>query len=155
MDILARKLDMDTAQLRAKNFVKKEQFPYPSPLGFTYDSGDYATTLKKALDQIGYDALRKEQAEKRKRGEEEMRQFVSLAENSTDFIGVASLDGEVLFVNAAGQTNVGLAGNEQVRGTKIPDYLAEQDLERFANRPVNRLHFIRMNQFGTLREWTN
>ncbi len=69
MDILARKLDLDPAELRARNFVKKEQFPYPSPLGFTYDSGDYITTMRKALDKIGYDDLRKEQAEKRKRGE--------------------------------------------------------------------------------------
>ncbi len=69
MEILARKLNMDAAQFREKNFVKKEQFPYPSPLGFTYDSGDYSATLHKALDKIGYDALRKEQAEKRARGE--------------------------------------------------------------------------------------
>ncbi len=69
MDLLARKLEVDPAQLRERNFIKKEQFPYPSALGFTYDSGDYAQTLRKALDTIGYDALRKEQAEKRARGE--------------------------------------------------------------------------------------
>ncbi len=69
MDILARELKMDPIQLRLKNFIKKEQFPYPSPLGFVYDSGDYDATTKKALDIIGYDQLRKEQAEKRKRGE--------------------------------------------------------------------------------------
>ncbi|MGA8097338.1 MAG: aerobic carbon-monoxide dehydrogenase large subunit [Candidatus Cybelea sp.] len=69
MEILARKLNMDAAQFREKNFVKKEQFPYASPLGFTYDSGDYSATLHKALDKIGYDALRKEQAAKRARGE--------------------------------------------------------------------------------------
>jgi aerobic carbon-monoxide dehydrogenase large subunit len=69
MEILARKLNMDAAQFREQNFVKKEQFPYPSPLGFTYDSGDYSATLHKALDKIGYDELRKEQAEKRARGE--------------------------------------------------------------------------------------
>ncbi len=69
MEILARKLEMDPAELRQRNFVKKEQFPYPSPLGFTYDSGDYAMTMRKALDAIGYDDLRKEQAEKRARGE--------------------------------------------------------------------------------------
>ncbi|MGB8909489.1 MAG: aerobic carbon-monoxide dehydrogenase large subunit [Candidatus Cybelea sp.] len=69
MEILARKLNMDAAQFREQNFVKKEQFPYPSPLGFTYDSGDYSATLRKALDKIGYDALRKEQIEKRARGE--------------------------------------------------------------------------------------
>jgi carbon-monoxide dehydrogenase large subunit len=69
MDLLARELAMDPAELRLKNFVKKEQFPYPSPLGFVYDSGDYHTTLQKALDKIGYQDLRREQAEKRARGE--------------------------------------------------------------------------------------
>ncbi len=69
MDLLAKRLDMDPAELRLTNFVKNEQFPYPSPLGFIYDSGDYATTLNKALDKIGYKALRAEQAEKRARGE--------------------------------------------------------------------------------------
>jgi aerobic carbon-monoxide dehydrogenase large subunit len=69
MDILARKLEMDPAELRQLNFVTKEQMPYPSPLGFVYDSGDYAMTMRKALDIIGYEQLRKEQAEKRARGE--------------------------------------------------------------------------------------
>ena len=69
MDILASKLGMDAAHLRAINFIRKDQFPYPSPLGFVYDSGDYMTTLRKALDTIGYDALRAEQREKRARGE--------------------------------------------------------------------------------------
>jgi len=69
MDLLARELAMDPADLRLKNFVKKEQFPYPSPLGFVYDSGDYHMTLQKALDKIGYPELRRLQAEKRARGE--------------------------------------------------------------------------------------
>src|ERR1700722_6886644 len=69
MDILARKLEMDPVELRQLNFIKKEQFPYHSPLGFVYDSGDYHATTRKALDRIGYDALRKGQAEKRKTGE--------------------------------------------------------------------------------------
>jgi aerobic carbon-monoxide dehydrogenase large subunit len=69
MDLLARKLHLDPAKMRCKNFITKEQFPYPSPLGFIYDSGDYRGTLNKALDTIGYDELRREQAEKRARGE--------------------------------------------------------------------------------------
>jgi aerobic carbon-monoxide dehydrogenase large subunit len=69
MDILARKLAMDPAELRRRNFVRKEQFPYPSPLGFVYDSGDYESTMRKALDNIGYNALRKEQADRRAKGE--------------------------------------------------------------------------------------
>jgi carbon-monoxide dehydrogenase large subunit len=69
MDILADKLGIDPVELRRKNFVNKEQFPYQSRLGFTYDSGDYHQTLDKALAQIGYADLLKEQAEKRARGE--------------------------------------------------------------------------------------
>ncbi len=69
MDILARKLAIDPVALRRLNFVKKEQFPYHSPLGFVYDSGDYEATTAKALEKIGYDALRKEQVEKRAKGE--------------------------------------------------------------------------------------
>jgi carbon-monoxide dehydrogenase large subunit len=69
MDMLAQRLGMDPAELRLKNFVQKEQFPYASPLGFIYDSGDYKLTFEKALAKIGYAELRKEQAEKRARGE--------------------------------------------------------------------------------------
>ncbi len=69
MDILAHRLGIDSAELRRKNFIPKEAFPYRSPLGFEYDSGDYQATLSKALDGIGYTDLRKEQAEKRARGE--------------------------------------------------------------------------------------
>ena len=69
MDILADELGIDAVELRRKNFIKKEQFPYKSVLGFTYDSGDYHKTLDLALEKIGYKALLKEQAEKRARGE--------------------------------------------------------------------------------------
>ena len=69
MDILADELGIDAAELRRRNFVRRDQFPYPSPLGFTYDSGDYHGTLDLALEKIGYQDLLKEQAEKRARGE--------------------------------------------------------------------------------------
>src|SRR6266508_2806003 len=68
-DALAQKLNMDPAELRMKNFIKPEQFPYKSVLGWEYDSGNYGVALRKAMDIIGYDALRREQAEKRARGE--------------------------------------------------------------------------------------
>jgi carbon-monoxide dehydrogenase large subunit len=68
-DLMAHELGMDPAELRMKNFVKPEQFPYKSALGWEYDSGNYAGALHKAMDMIGYQALRKEQAEKRARGE--------------------------------------------------------------------------------------
>jgi carbon-monoxide dehydrogenase large subunit len=65
VDVLAQKLNMDKAEIREKNFIKKEQFPYTSAFGFEYDSGDYHTALKKVLDAVDYKGLRAEQAAKR------------------------------------------------------------------------------------------
>src|SRR5437879_3680283 len=72
MDILAQKLGMDPAELRLKNFIKPEQFPYHSALGWEYDSGDYHTAMRKMMESVDYAGLRKEQAAQRaafKRGE--------------------------------------------------------------------------------------
>jgi len=69
VDVLALKLKTDPASLRIKNFIQPDQFPYHSALGWEYDSGNYEAALKKAMDIIGYDKLRKEQADKRKKGE--------------------------------------------------------------------------------------
>ena len=68
-DVMAHKIGMDPAAFRQKNFIKPEQFPYKSVLGWNYDSGNYGAALRKAMDIVGYDDLRKEQAEKRARGE--------------------------------------------------------------------------------------
>ena len=50
MDILADELGIDAVELRRKNFITQGPVPYPSALGFTYDSGDYHQTLDKALE---------------------------------------------------------------------------------------------------------
>lgn len=68
-DIMAHELDIDPAEYRMHNFIKPDQFPYKSPTGWEYDSGNYHNALQKAMDMIGYDELRQEQAEKRARGE--------------------------------------------------------------------------------------
>jgi aerobic carbon-monoxide dehydrogenase large subunit len=64
MDILAQKLGMDPAELRLKNFIKREQFPYQSALGWEYDSGDYHTAMKQGMEKIDYAGLRAEQKKK-------------------------------------------------------------------------------------------
>jgi carbon-monoxide dehydrogenase large subunit len=69
MDVLAQELKMDPVELRLKNFVPRDKFPYQSPLGWSYDSGDYHAAMNLALEKIGYRDLRKEQEDKRKRGE--------------------------------------------------------------------------------------
>src|SRR5437868_14807972 len=65
----ALEMKMDPADIRLKNFIKPDQFPYMSATGFEYDSGDYPRAMHVALDKLGYQSLRKEQAEKRKKGE--------------------------------------------------------------------------------------
>jgi carbon-monoxide dehydrogenase large subunit len=66
IDLVARKLDMDPAEIRRKNFTTK--FPHANYLGLTYDTGDYDKALTKALQTIGYANLRKRQEELRKKG---------------------------------------------------------------------------------------
>jgi carbon-monoxide dehydrogenase large subunit len=69
VDVLAAQLKIDPAEFRRRNFIQPDQFPYKTPLGWTYDSGNYEGAMNKALEMIGYSALRKEQEEKRKKGE--------------------------------------------------------------------------------------
>src|SRR5665213_52116 len=69
VDILAHDIGKDPAQLRMENFIQPDQFPYKTPTGWSYDSGNYPAALRKAMDMIDYEGLRKEQLEKRARGE--------------------------------------------------------------------------------------
>ena len=69
VDMLASKLGIDPAQLRMRNLLRPEQFPYTCATGWQYDSGDYPRALALALEMAGYDELRREQAERRARGE--------------------------------------------------------------------------------------
>ncbi len=68
VDILAHKMGKDPAELRRLNFIQPDQFPYKSPAGFTYDTGEYEKALDKALEVSGYQQLRAQQEEARKEG---------------------------------------------------------------------------------------
>ncbi len=68
VDILADELNIDPAEIRLKNFVHNEEFPFPTATGLVYDSGNYAAPLEKALATADYTKLRAEQAEARKQG---------------------------------------------------------------------------------------
>ena len=64
IEVLAIELNMDAAELRRINFIRKDQFPYQSALGWEYDSGDYHTAWDKALEAVNYKGLREEQAQR-------------------------------------------------------------------------------------------
>jgi carbon-monoxide dehydrogenase large subunit len=68
VDLLALELKMDPAELRRKNFIPKDAFPYTTAGALSYDSGDYEGTLDKALEMVDYPALRQRQTELRAQG---------------------------------------------------------------------------------------
>jgi aerobic carbon-monoxide dehydrogenase large subunit len=68
VDILADELRMDPVELRLKNFVGNDEFPFPTATGLSYDSGDYAQPLKNALEQVDYAGLLRQQESERKEG---------------------------------------------------------------------------------------
>ncbi len=68
MDLVAQRLKLDPVDVRRKNFIPNTAFPHTTSTGLTYDSGDYETTMDKALKIVDYAGLRKRQAELRKEG---------------------------------------------------------------------------------------
>ena len=96
-----------------RSFIKPEQFPYETTTGWTYDSGDYAKTMQVAMEIAGYDDLRREQAEKRARGEL-MGIGVSFFTEGVgagprkhmDILGLAMNDGADLRVHPSGKAVV-------------------------------------------------
>ncbi|GAA1309359.1 xanthine dehydrogenase family protein molybdopterin-binding subunit [Pseudonocardia xinjiangensis] len=70
VDLLARRLGMDPAELRRRNFIPPEAFPYHSPTGRVFDSGQYELALDKALELVDYTHWREEQQRRRRSGSE-------------------------------------------------------------------------------------
>jgi 2-furoyl-CoA dehydrogenase large subunit len=68
MDAVARALKMERSEIRFRNFIQPAEFPYDTPSGQTYDSGDYPEMLKKALALVDYEKLKREQAKGRENG---------------------------------------------------------------------------------------
>ena len=68
MDLAARRIGMDTAEIRRKNFIPPDAFPYTIPSGNEYDSGNYEAVLDKVLEMADYERLRQEQAKARAQG---------------------------------------------------------------------------------------
>ncbi len=123
VDCLAFELDMDPAELRMKNLLRAEQFPYKSPTGWEYDSGDYPRSLQMAMEIAGYDELRREQAEKRERGEL-MGIGVSFFTEGVgagprkhmDILGLGMADGAELRVHPTGKAVVRISVQSQGQG---------------------------------------
>jgi len=68
MDLLAAKVGLDPSEVRRRNFIPPDRFPYDTPLGNSYDSGEYTRALDHALVKAGYEELRRQQQAARAQG---------------------------------------------------------------------------------------
>src|SRR5579871_3672083 len=135
VDSMALKLKVDPAELRLKNFIPPDQFPYKSPTGWEYDSGNYEGALKKAMEKIGYAELRREQAEKRARGELMGIGICTLTEivgagpsNTFDILGIKMFDSAEIRVHPTGSAIVRIGVQSQGQGheTTFAQIVAEE-----------------------------
>jgi carbon-monoxide dehydrogenase large subunit len=105
LDQLARELGMDPAEVRRRNFIPPEAFPYMSATGERYDSGEYGTALDLALETAGYRDLRAEQARRRARGDH--RQLgIGIASYIEITAGIGRMDWGAVEVNPDGTVTV-------------------------------------------------
>ncbi|MBV9383840.1 MAG: carbon-monoxide dehydrogenase large subunit, partial [Streptosporangiaceae bacterium] len=123
VDVLAHELRADPAELRMRNLLRPEQFPYTTPAGWTYDSGDYPRALQLALDMAGYDHLRREQAQRRARGEymgiglSFFTEGVGAGPRSQmDILGLGMADGADLRVHPTGKAVLAVSVQTQGQG---------------------------------------
>ncbi|HEY4815514.1 MAG TPA: aerobic carbon-monoxide dehydrogenase large subunit [Chthoniobacterales bacterium] len=123
MDVLAQELKLDPAELRRRNFIPPEKFPYLCPLGWNYDSGNYQGALDLALEKIGYTQLRAEQAEKRKRGElmgigiSSFTEIVGAGPSHTfDILGLKMFDSAELRIHPTGKAIMRMGTKSQGQG---------------------------------------
>ncbi len=135
MDTLAHELKMDPAELRMKNFIQPEQFPYKSATGWEYDSGNYPAALRKAMEKIGYADLRREQAERRARGElmgigiSTFTEIVGAGPSHTfDILGIKMFDSCEIRVHPTGSAVVRIGVQTQGQGheTTFAQIVAEE-----------------------------
>ena len=135
MDVLAHKIGKDPAQLRMDNFIKPAAFPFASALGWEYDSGNYGAALQLAMDKIDYAGLRKEQIEKRKKGElmgigiSSFTEIVGAGPSKHfDILGIKMFDSCEIRIHPTGKAMVRLGVKSQGQGheTTFGQIVAEE-----------------------------
>jgi carbon-monoxide dehydrogenase large subunit len=131
----ALEIGMDQAEIRTKNFIQPEQFPYTSATGWIYDSGDYPKALDVALKQLGYEDLKKDVEARRKKGEVTGIGIASFTEvvgagHGADFdiLGLRMFDSAELRVHPTGKAILKLGVKSQGQGheTTFAQIVAEE-----------------------------
>lgn len=131
----AYELGMDPAEFRSNNFIQADQFPYHSPTGFVYDSGDYETAMRLAMDMVGYADIQAEKEQARKEGRLVGIGMASFTEvvgaghgEDYDIIGLKMFDSAELRVHPTGKAILKLGVKSQGQGheTTFAQIVAEE-----------------------------
>ena len=131
----ANELGVDPAKFRMDNFIRADQFPYESATGWVYDSGDYHTALRMALEHVDYEGLRKEQEEARAQGKLLGIGIASFTEvvgaghgKDFDILGIKMFDAAELRVHPTGKAILKLGVKSQGQGheTTFAQIVAEE-----------------------------
>ena len=147
VDCLADELHMDAAELRMRNLLRPDQFPYTTPTGWEYDSGDYPRALRAAMDIAGYKELRREQEEKRERGE---LMGIGLAfftegvgagpRRNMDILGLGMADGAEVRIHPTGKGVVRLSVQTQGQGHETTFAQIVSELTGIPSDDIEVLH---------------
>jgi len=118
MDLAARELQLDPAEIRQRNFIQPEEMPYPMGLVYrdgaqvTYDSGDYPACLRKAQDLIGYDQFRREQSRARLEG-----RYIGVGIGAyVEGTGLGPYEGAIVQIESSGKVLVTTGATPQGQG---------------------------------------
>lgn len=125
MDCVAAELGLDPAEVRRKNFIPPDAFPYKTPTGLTYDSGEYDRALTKALEISRYDELRREQAERRARGGKALGIGIACY---VEMCGFGPYESAQIKVEPSGTVSIttGISPHGQGTGTTFAQIVADQ-----------------------------
>ncbi len=110
LDIAARRMGLDPAELRRRNLLRRDEMPFSSPTGMPYDHMDPLETLEQALTVLDYDAFRKEQAAARAEGRYLGVGISCYAEPTAPAFGYYTTEGATIRIEPSGKVNVYVAG---------------------------------------------
>lgn len=147
VDMLAAELDMDPAELRRRNFIPPDAFPYDTASGATYDSGDYATALDRALDLSGYAEVRADQA-RRRLDQERVQVGIGLSTYAEVTAPYGDKEWSGVEVHESGDVTVrvGTSSHGQGHETAFPQLIGEQ-----LRIPADRVRLVQGDTGETAR----
>ncbi|TNC28105.1 xanthine dehydrogenase family protein molybdopterin-binding subunit [Amycolatopsis alkalitolerans] len=137
VDLAAAELDIDPAELRRRNFLKPDQFPYTTLTGASYDTGDYDLPLREALRIAGYEDLRAEQARRIEAGESAllgigMSAYVEITGGGAGEFAAVEID-----TDGGARIKVGTSGHGQGHPTAFSMLVADA-----LGIPLERVRFL-------------